>query len=147
MIPSRSAPPASAPDDAEDPLIATFLQRVGPKLATTFTNEQLAAVRRAFSARAIGRHAIDWRRTLRVLGRTYYVVFLFGRDARAGRGRVEREPGPFAQFLVLLFLALALAGVLVLLAALAYLLKTALGIDVFPGFDMLNDPAIERLGR
>jgi hypothetical protein len=148
MRPHRLEPPPSpAADPTQDPLIATFLHRVGPKLAATFTAEQLAAVRLAFSARAIGRHAVDWRRTFRVLRRGYYVVFLFGRDARGDGRRQERPPGLVAQALVLLVLVGWLTGAILFVAALLYLAKTALGIDLFPGVDVMNDPAVDRLVR
>jgi hypothetical protein len=146
MTPHRSgAAPRPAPG-VDDPLIATFLRRVGPQLAATFTPEQLGAVRLAFSARAMGRHAIDWRRTLRLFGRGYYLVFLAGRDAR-GDGRVERPPGPIAQAIVLLLVCGWLAGALLFVGALLYLAKVALGIDVFPGVDMMNDAAMDRVVR
>ena len=148
MRPHRLETPATpAADQVDDPLIATFIRRVGPKLAATFTPEQLAAVRLAFSARAIGRHAVDWRRTFRVLRRGYYVVFLLGRDSRGDGRREERPPGLVAQALVLIVLSFWLAGAIAVIAGLLYVAKTALGIDVFPGVDMMNDPAVDRIVR
>src|SRR5262245_6729095 len=148
MRPHRlETPPAPAAELDQDPLIATFLHRVGPKLAATFTAEQLAAVRLAFSARAIGRHAVDWRRTFRVLRRGYYGVFLVGRDAPGAGRRRERPPGLIAHAVMLIVLTGWLAGAILFIAALLYIAKTALGIDIFPGVDMMNDPAVDRIVR
>jgi hypothetical protein len=61
------------------PDIARFLERLPPKLAARFDDEQLAAVELHFGMRNRVRHAIDWRK--RVLGA--YVVVLAGRDRKA----------------------------------------------------------------
>ena len=139
--------PRPAPSGGEDPLISTFLHRVGPQLAATFSDEQLAGIRLAFSSRAMGRHSIDWRRSVRLFGRSFYVVLLLGKEARTGRRAGDRVPGPIAHAVVILSICLVAAGGLTLLAALAYLAKISLGVDLFPGFDTLNDAAIERLRR
>jgi len=91
--------------------------------------------------------AIDWRRTFRVLRRGYYVVVLLGRDSRGDGRREERPPGLIAQALVLLAVSFWIAGAIALIAALLYIAKTALGIDLFPGVDMMNDPAVDRIVR
>lgn len=128
-----------------DPFIAQFFSRIPAEVAETFTPAQLDAVKRAFGARSRGAHSIDLRLSIPLIIRRVYLVILAGSERReSDRRAVDRLLAPVWTlangFLMLFFgvvLLLSLAGVL-------YALKMALGIDVFPGVDMLDDDAIKQ---
>jgi hypothetical protein len=63
--------------------MARFLERLPPALAASFVPEQLAAVELHFAMRHRARHAIDWRRRIRLPFVRAYVVLLAGRDRAA----------------------------------------------------------------
>ncbi len=72
---------------ASNPFLSRFLGGLPRDVADSFTPEQLAAVQRAFGMRYAQEHAIDLRRTVRVLGRRVYVVLLVGRERAEGTAR------------------------------------------------------------
>lgn len=150
--------PLSGLPHADDPFVARFFHRIPPSIARTFTPQQLAAIKLAFGARQWGDHPIDLRRSFGIGRWRFYIVLLMGR-ARRGKdirrqgmvlrilaGALERliDRGPAvrrlagALTLVLFVAALAAGGIATLYAG-----KRALGIDVFPGIDMVNDEAVE----
>ncbi|MBK8174244.1 MAG: 3-phosphoshikimate 1-carboxyvinyltransferase [Rhodospirillales bacterium] len=134
--------------DSEDPFINTFFSRISAEVAASFDAPQLDAIKRAFSARARGVHAIDVRLSVPLGHRSWYVVFLAGRERRTiERSLLEQIVRPLgalaSAIIVVLFLLTFAAGT----AAILYTGKRALGIDVFPGIDMLPDRTIERLLR
>ena len=116
----------------QDPALQSLMERLPQPVRDSFTEEQLAALKLALAARSWGRHAIDWRGTLRLWRYRYYIVFLVGRNRRT-LTRGELQIGLWLQaILVLLFLALCtLLGLLAL-----YIAKSAAGIDLFPGFSL-----------
>jgi hypothetical protein len=60
--------------------MSRFLARIGPKLAASFSPEQLAAVELHFAMRSHAGHAIDWRRCVKIGAWRAYVVVLAGRE-------------------------------------------------------------------
>lgn len=127
---------------APDPFLNQFFDRIPKDVAATFTDAQLDAVKRAFGARSWGAHSIDLRFSLPLPWRRFYVVFLIGKERRdPGRLRLERVLRPlnvasFA-FAVVAFVSLVSLPVLVLF----YLLKTALGVD------LISDGGAHSVGR
>src|SRR5690606_14934 len=94
--------------------------------------EQLHALKLAFGARRWSRHALDLRGTLPLWRYRYYFVLLAGRNKRDGARR-DQELGLAAKAMVATaFLAFCLLLGLVAL----YLLKSALGINLFPNFSL-----------
>lgn len=67
--------------NARSPDMARFLERIGTRLAASFSAEQLAAVELHFAMRNRADHALDWRRHIRLGGWRGYVVLLAGRDS------------------------------------------------------------------
>lgn len=126
-----------------DPFLQTFFGRVPADVAESFTPAQLDAIKRAFGARSRGSHGVDLRFSLPFVGA--YIVFLIGREHRpASRRAMERALRPVW---TLANAVIIVAFVLMLLAsafAVLYTGKRTLGIDLFPGIDMLPDKAIER---
>ena len=132
-----------------DPFFRRFFGRVPPDVAETFNADQIEALKRAFGTRSAGSHPVDLRFSLPVSRRrSFYLVFLAGRERRSGRRRIwERRLRPLATIgnaLTMIFF-----GLLLLLAVLAllYTLKRALHIDFVPGVNVFPDTRVERMLR
>lgn len=121
-------------DIRRDPAMLRFLARVPDEVASTFTDEQLFQIRNAIGARQWGRHALDIRGTFSlplIPWRGYFVV-LAGRNRRALSEREQHISAFMVAAMLMLFIAFCvLLGLLVL-----YLIKSAAGIDLFPGFSL-----------
>jgi hypothetical protein len=113
-----------------DPFIAGLKERLPEELRESFTEEQLEALKLAFGTRSWGKHSVDLRGTVKFWHRRYYFVFLAGRNYRQ-LSRLEQELSLLgkAAVLAVILLACGLVGLLLL-----YLLKSALGIDIFPDY-------------
>jgi len=107
-----------------------LLERMPIEVQDSFTEEQLANLKIAVSARSWGKHAVDFRSTIKFFRYRYYYVFVAGRNLRE-LSRAEKRLSLLVQACLLtIFLSFCAAlGVLVL-----YLIKSALGIDIFPNF-------------
>jgi hypothetical protein len=80
-----------------DSFFTALFRQLTPEVATSFTNLQLDAVKRAFGTRAAGSHAVDIRLSVPVLRRRYYCVVLAGKERRSRerlRAEVERQAQP-----------------------------------------------------
>ena len=117
---------------SEDSFVIGLKERLPDDLKDSFTPEQLSALKVAFGARKWGQHSVDLRGTLRLWHWRYYFVFLAGRNRR-GLSRREQQLSRMATaFALSLFLLFSvMLGLLVL-----YLVKSALGIDLFPNFSL-----------
>ena len=113
-----------------DPFIAGLKERLPEELRESFTEEQLEALKLAFGTRSWGKHSVDLRGSVKFWHRRYYFVFLAGRNYRQ-LSRLEQELSLLgkATLLAVILLACGLVGLLLL-----YLLKSALGIDIFPDY-------------
>ena len=115
------------------PVMTKLLDKVPADMRGSFSEDQLLALKVAVGGRTWGTHALDWRWTLKWWRWQLYFVFLAGRNRRTLSQREQQieHMGTAIVALVLLLLAVALGtlGVLVL-----YLVKSALGIDLIPGF-------------
>jgi hypothetical protein len=116
----------------EDPFLKGLNERMPKDIRDTFTQDQLDALRVAFGARQWGRHNVDLRGTFSFWRSRYYFVILFGRNRR-DLSRIERR-------LSLLGQAAAVTAFLVFCMTVGllglYLLKSALGINLFPNFSL-----------
>ena len=119
-------------DLREDPFVRGLLAKLPASARATFSDEQLLALKAALGGRAWGVHALDIRWTLKFWRWRYYFVLLAGRNRRE-LSRREREVARMAMALFVAgFITLStLLGLLVL-----YLAKSALGIDLLPGFSL-----------
>ncbi len=98
----------------------------------SFTNEQLEGIKSALEASAWKKHAVDIRSSISFFSYHYYCVFIAGRDQR----EMSRDEIRFKRLMYLTFFSLfitfsTLLGLLVL-----YLIKSAMGIDIFPNFSL-----------
>jgi hypothetical protein len=120
----------SAPPIQADPVITKLLDKVPADMRSSFSSEQLLALKIALGGRTWGAHAEDARWTLKWWRWQYYFVFLAGRNRRVLTDREQTiQRMAMAMFLAVFLIFSTVVGVLVL-----YLMKSALGIDLIPGF-------------
>jgi hypothetical protein len=65
-----------------DPFLQHMFARMSPGARFLFTPEQLDEIKKAFSARSRNSHALDLRYSIGLFGKSYYFVFLAGRERR-----------------------------------------------------------------
>lgn len=118
-------------DIRQDGAIQKLLERMPPAVQQSFTEEQLAHLRVALGARQWGRHKLDWRGTLGFGRWRYYYVVVAGRNLRDGARQGQLSLLMQSLLLSLLVVICTLFGLLLL-----YLLKSALGIDLFDDFSL-----------
>lgn len=124
----------STSQTANDPAVKSLLDRMPPEVAESFTEEQLAHLHSALGARSWKKHSVDIRSTLPIpfIRRRIYFVLLMGRNRRdLTRREKQLSAITFALFIAAFIGASTLFGILVL-----YLIKSALGIDLFKGFSL-----------
>jgi hypothetical protein len=117
-----------------DPAIRELLARMPSAVAESFNEEQLSHLLTAIGARTWGKHAVDVRGTFKIpfYRWRFYYVLLLGKNYR-GLSRKEKQLSLLTSTLVFsLFLILCSLGGLLLI----YLIKSALGINLFPGFSL-----------
>jgi len=117
-----------------DPTIKSLLARMPDDVASSFNEEQLSHLLTAIGARSWGKHAVDIRGTMKIplyRWRFYYVI-LFGKNVRS-LSRLEKDISLVVIILLITsFLIFStLIGLLVL-----YLIKSAAGIDLIPGYSL-----------
>jgi len=119
-------------DIRQDPGLQKLLSRMPAEVGESFTEQQLAHLRVALGARQWGKHQIDLRGTLRVFHWRYYYVLVAGRNLRDGqRSQQQLSRLMLAVIISMLLICSSALGLLVL-----YLVKSALGIDLFDGFSL-----------
>lgn len=124
----------STSQTAKDPAVKSLLDRMPPEVAESFTEEQLAHLHSALGARSWKKHSVDIRSTFPVpfIRRRIYFVLLMGRNRRdLTRREKQLSAITFALFIAAFIGASTLFGLLVL-----YLLKSALGINLFDNFSL-----------
>jgi len=120
------------PDDIrQDPAIQKLLARMPADVQDSFTEAQLAELRVALGARQWGKHKLDLRGTVGFGRWRYYYVLVAGRNLRDGARKGQLGLLMQAVVLSVLLIASAMLGLLLL-----YLLKSALGIDLFSDFSL-----------
>jgi hypothetical protein len=112
--------------------IQNLLSRMPNNVANSFTDTQLMHLKLAIGARQWGKHKVDFRGTFPVpfVRSKIYYVFLMGRNHRD----LSRKEQVISAFTIALFVTVfitvsILFGILVL-----YLIKSALGINIFKDF-------------
>ncbi len=118
----------------DDPAIKRLMSRMPTAVVNSFSTEQLLGLRNAISARGGRIHSVDVRPTLKFpfLPWSFYCVFLFGHNRRTLSGK-ERFLAVFMLLWVAIFMLIVLSGVVLLLL---YLMKSALGINIFEGYSL-----------
>ena len=114
----------------QDPAIRNLLERMPKNIQTTFTDEQLAHLKIAIGARQWGNHAVDCRGVVKLFKYRYYYVFLAGRNRR----ELSLKQQKFAKLAQAVIISSAVSFVTLLILLVLYLIKSALGIDMFEGY-------------
>lgn len=113
-----------------DPVIAQLLGKLPDEMRSSFSEAQLRALKIALGHRAWDKHALDFRWTLKFWQWQYYLVVVAGRNRRTMTARERRLQELSLAFFVSVFLMFStILGVFVV-----YIIKSALGIDLIPGF-------------
>lgn len=119
----------SSSDIRNDPAVQRLLERMPEDVAASFTEPQLAHLRVALGARQWGKHAVDLRGTLGLGRWRYYYVVLAGRNSRS-----DGRQGQLSLWLTSALLSVVLIAAFGFILVVLYLLKSALGIDVFADY-------------
>ncbi|PKG98741.1 3-phosphoshikimate 1-carboxyvinyltransferase [Paraglaciecola sp. MB-3u-78] len=116
----------------EDPALQNLLAKVPDRVKETFTEEQLSYLRNASINRQWRNHSVDLRGTIPWFKYRYYYVFIAGKNNRE-LSRAEQKASRIiiAVFLVGFLCVSITFGLLAL-----YLLKSALGINLFDNFSL-----------
>ena len=117
-----------------------MMANVPEEITQTFSDQQLVALSLASIPR-VSPHVIDYRVSIPFFGKRYYLTVLAGRERRS-RARLAREgqlmSGQVAR-LDATVLGVALAFGLIALAFGLYIVKSALGIDLFEGDSAMHE--------
>ncbi len=113
-------------------LMKRLLNKMPEDVAESFSEEQLIALNKAIGGRSWARHKLDLRGTVNIWRSSFYFVILAGKNRRE-LSRLEEHLGraTMALMLALFVTFCTLFGLLVL-----YLIKSALGINLFEDFSL-----------
>ncbi len=118
-------------NNKSDRVINNFYKTLDQEVAESLDDEQKQAIERAVKSMGlVARHSIDIRETFPWFGKRFYVVFLCGRDHR----KLQRERSKFVHIVLTLLVLLGIVSICLLAILALYLIKSALGIDIFKGF-------------
>ena len=113
------------------PVSERFYAQLDEHISEGLTPEQKDGIEKAIVASTLAsRHRIDIRRSFPFFGKRFYLVFLFGRDLRQRHRQESTLSTMLLTFLLLLGTLFVTCCVLLTL----YMIKSALGIDVFQHF-------------
>ncbi|WP_041695855.1 hypothetical protein [Pseudoalteromonas sp. SM9913] len=114
----------------QDPAIRSLLERMPKNIQSTFTDEQLAHLKIAIGARQWGNHTVDCRGVVKFFKYRYYYVFLAGRNRR----ELSLNEQKIARFTQAIILSFVVTFTILFTLLVLYLIKSALGIDIFDGY-------------
>lgn len=116
--------------------IARIMESIDPEISQSLTDEQRKAIEEAIAQERPNQyHAVNIE--LPLYFARYYFVLQLGRDRRTTRRILEKRRRKLVAFAgnVMFFFMVASPLLLVFLAVI-YILKSAMGIDLFPDFHM-----------
>lgn len=113
-----------------DPAIRSLLNRMPDKVQESFSEEQLVHLKVAIGARQWGKHALDCRGVIKFFKYRYYFVVLAGRNRRELSDREKKIAAASQAVTVSIFSFFVISTLLLA----AYLVKSALGIDIFSNY-------------
>ena len=116
--------------DKSDRGLYLFLAKMPKEIQQSFTDEQLVNIKVALKQNKWKKHRIDLRSSIGFFSYHYYYVFIAGRETREMSRQEQQIKRISYLFFITAFLSFStLLGILVL-----YLIKSAMGIDIFPNF-------------
>ena len=113
-----------------DPFVKGMLERLPSNQRESFSDDQLMSLKIALGARTWHVHPVDLRWSMKIWKRSYYFVGIVGVNQRP-LSRRQQELAMTGKVLVLTGI-IAFSTLLGLL--LLYLLKSAAGLNILPGF-------------
>lgn len=113
-----------------DPAVRSLLNRMPNDVQDSFTEEQLAHLKVAIGARQWGKHAVDCRGVIKFFKYRYYYVVLAGRNRRELSNK-EKKIAAVSQAITVSLFSFIVSSILLLVV---YLVKSALGIDIFSNY-------------
>lgn len=113
-----------------DPAIRSLLNRMPSEVQESFTEDQLAHLKVAIGARQWGKHAVDCRGVIKFYKYRYYFVLLAGRNRRE-LSKKEQKIAAISQAITISMFSFIVITILLLIT---YLIKSALGIDIFSNY-------------
>ncbi|BDH46344.1 hypothetical protein TUM12370_23880 [Salmonella enterica subsp. enterica serovar Choleraesuis] len=112
-------------------VIERFYAVLDPEVENTLTPDQKSGIERALvSANLASKHPVDFRRSFPFLNRRYFVVFLLGKDMR----KRARETSSVGRVLSTISITIGIVFCILSMLLALYMIKSALGIDVFKHF-------------
>ena len=90
----------------DDAVLDSYLRRIDPAVAASFTPVQREALKTMLGARERARHLLEIRRSIPFGRRWFYIVFLIGAERRS-LARLYREGAVSRPFATLVYLVLA----------------------------------------
>ena len=96
----------------------------------TFTDEQLTHLKVAIGARQWGKHVVDCRGVIKFFKYRYYFVLLAGRNRRE-LSKKEKKIAAISQVITISIFSFLVITIILLII---YLVKAALGIDIFSNY-------------
>jgi hypothetical protein len=114
--------------------IRLLLEKMPEEVANSFNEEQLTHLFTALGTKEWAKHSVDLRGTYKIpfIAKRYYYVILLGQNRRdLSRSETQLSTLTMAVILSVGFVILTLLGLLTL-----YLLKSALGINLFEGYSL-----------
>lgn len=115
-----------------DPAVRRLLNRMPEVVQESFSEEQLIHLKVAIGARQGGRHTVDFRGVVKFFKYRYYFVFLAGRNRRELNENEKKVAWIFQVVLISTFTFVSI----IVIALILYLVKSALGINLFEGFSL-----------
>lgn len=115
-----------------DPAIRSLLDRMPKAVQKSFTEEQLSHLKIAIGARQWGNHKIDSRGVVKFFKYRYYFVFLAGRNRR----ELSENEKKVAWIFQVVFISLFTLIFVIVIGLILYIMKSALGINLFDHFSL-----------
>jgi len=115
-----------------DPIIQRILAQLPRQSRDSFTEDQLLALKTAFGARRWFKHPLDLRGSVSLWRLRIYYVILAGAEKRSLSYREKRRARMANLLLAGAVLGISVVGGLMVL----YLVKSALGVDLIPGWSL-----------
>ena len=137
---SESAPRTLRPEQISNPAFDRIMERIPVDLRRTFTHDQLIALSRA-SVVVKSPHMIDYRVSIPFFGKRFYLTVLAGRERRSlARLAAEMQlvSVQISKLNTTVLGILLTAGILAAAIAI-YVIKSALGVDLFVGDSAMHD--------
>lgn len=80
-----------------EPIFEQLFSKISPKIANSFTDEQIKAIQKAFGSQVGARHSLDIRVSVPIPGLRFYLVLLAGSERRSQQ-RLLYEKGKYPLF-------------------------------------------------